>query len=312
MEQKLLFSIFGLIFGVIITFVITFILNKSKEKQSDNILEKAKKEAEKHKRDAILELKEEQFKIKQDFEKELKEKKEEAKELDERMRSREESIDRRDQILNDRENILSEKENSITERQKEIQKLEDRANEIVKEELAALEKISGLTKEEACQKEIELIAEYKSNNSDFGYNLTAGGEGPNGYHHTEDAKRKIGNASKGNKYALGAVRTEEFKNNARLKALGRKPSFEAIEKWRKSREGFYHSDETKRKIGEANKGNKNMLGKHHSDETKKRLADVARNRVFSEETREKLRQSAKRQWERYHKKKEEESKDVKI
>ena len=170
----------------------------------------------------------------------------------------------------------------------------------------------GLTKEEACQKEIELIAEYKSNNSDFGYNLTAGGEGPNGYHHTEDAKRKIGNASKGNKYALGAVRTEEFKNNARLKALGRKPSFEAIEKWRKSREGFYHSDETKRKIGEANKGNKNMLGKHHSDETKKRLADVARNRVFSEETREKLRQSAKRQWERYHKKKEEESKDVKI
>ena len=44
MEQKLLFSIFGLIFGVIITFIITFILNKSKEKKSDNIIEKAKKE----------------------------------------------------------------------------------------------------------------------------------------------------------------------------------------------------------------------------------------------------------------------------
>ena len=159
MEQKLLFSIFGLIFGVIITFVITFILNKSKEKQSDNIIEKAKKEAEKHKRDAILELKEEQIKIKQDFEKELKEKKEEAKELDERMRSREESIDRRDQILNDRENILSEKENSITERQKEIQKLEDRANEIVKEELERLEEISGLTKEEAKKRIMSRVEE---------------------------------------------------------------------------------------------------------------------------------------------------------
>ena len=149
MEQNLLFSIFGLIFGVIITFVITIIMNKSKEKQSDNIIEKAKKEAEKHKRDAILELKEEQLKIKQDFEKELKDKKEEAKELEERMLQRESSIDRRDQILNDRENLLSEKENSITERQKEIQKLEDKANEIVKEELVKLEEISGLTKEQA-------------------------------------------------------------------------------------------------------------------------------------------------------------------
>ena len=159
MEQKLLFSIFGLIFGVIITFIITFILNKSKEKKSDNIIEKAKKEAEKHKRDAILELKEEQIKLKQDFEKELKEKKEEAKELEERMQARESGIDRRDQILTDRENLLSEKENSIIERQKEIQKLEDKANEIVKEELGKLEEISGLTKEEAKKRIMSKVEE---------------------------------------------------------------------------------------------------------------------------------------------------------
>ncbi|MBR3116459.1 MAG: ribonuclease Y [Bacilli bacterium] len=159
MEQKILFSIFGLIFGVIITFIITFILNKSKEKKSDNIIEKAKKEAEKHKRDAILELKEEQLKLKQDFEKELKDKKEEAKELEERMQARESGIDRRDQILTDRENLLSEKENSIIERQKEIQKLEDKANEIVKEELVKLEEISGLTKEEAKKRIMSKVEE---------------------------------------------------------------------------------------------------------------------------------------------------------
>ena len=34
----------------------------------------------------------------------------------------------------------------------------------------------GLTKEEACQKEIELIAFYKSNNCEFGYNRSSGGE----------------------------------------------------------------------------------------------------------------------------------------
>ena len=159
MEQKLLFSIFGLIFGVIITFIITFIMNKSKEKKSDNIIEKAKKEAEKYKRDSILELKEEQFKLKQDFEKELKDKKEEAKELEERMIQRESGIDRRDQILNERENLLSEKENNIIERQKEIQKLEDRANEIIKEELNRLEEISGLTKEEAKKRIMSRVEE---------------------------------------------------------------------------------------------------------------------------------------------------------
>ena len=65
MEEKLLFSIFGLLFGVIITAVIAFILLKTKEKRSDNIIEKAKKEAEKYKRDSILELKEEQLRVKQ-------------------------------------------------------------------------------------------------------------------------------------------------------------------------------------------------------------------------------------------------------
>ncbi|MBQ1496348.1 MAG: ribonuclease Y [Bacilli bacterium] len=159
MEQKLLFSIFGLIFGVIITSIIVLLLNKSKEKKSDNILEKARKEAEKYKRDSILELKEEQFKLKQDFEKELKDKKEEAKDLEERMQARENSIDRRDQILNDRENLLSEKENNIIERQKEIQKLEDRANEIIKEELNRLEEISGLTKEEAKKRIMSRVEE---------------------------------------------------------------------------------------------------------------------------------------------------------
>ena len=159
MEQNtILFSIFGLLFGVIVTTIVAFILLKSKEKKSDNIIEKARKEAEKYKRDSILELKEEQLKMKQDFEKEMKEKKEEAKEFEERMQQRENNIDRRDQYLQERENLLSEKENGIIKRQKELQSLEDKKNELIKEELEKLEKISGLTKEQA-KKNIMAIVE---------------------------------------------------------------------------------------------------------------------------------------------------------
>ena len=52
-----------------------------------------------------------------------------------------------------------------------------------------------LTKEEACEKEIELIAEYKSNNPDYGYNLSAGGEvSAYGCKRSDETRRKMSEA----------------------------------------------------------------------------------------------------------------------
>ena len=147
--EKILFSTLGLIFGVILTIIGVLIFIKSKNKKSDNIIEKAKKEADKLKRDTLLEIKEEQYKIKQETEKQIKERKSEIIESEERLQQRENSIDRRDQILQDRENLLSEKENNLDERQKDIQKLEEKTKEVLNEQLEKLEKISGFTKEEA-------------------------------------------------------------------------------------------------------------------------------------------------------------------
>ena len=54
---------------------------------------------------------------------------------------------------------------------------------------------SGLTKEEACQKEIELITWYKSNNPEFGYNIDNGGNCIGKM--SEETKRKLHNANLG-------------------------------------------------------------------------------------------------------------------
>ena len=52
----------------------------------------------------------------------------------------------------------------------------------------------GLTQEEACNKEIELIAEYKTNihkyGNKYGYNMTDGGEGTFGHKVSEENKEK--------------------------------------------------------------------------------------------------------------------------
>ena len=55
----------------------------------------------------------------------------------------------------------------------------------------------GLTEEEAKRLEIELIRELDTTNRDKGYNITKGGEGTNGYKHTEETRKNISEAMKG-------------------------------------------------------------------------------------------------------------------
>ena len=56
----------------------------------------------------------------------------------------------------------------------------------------------NLTKKEACELEKKLIAKYNSSDRDFGYNSSTGGEFPaEGFHHTEESKKKISEAFTG-------------------------------------------------------------------------------------------------------------------
>ena len=74
----------------------------------------------------------------------------------------------------------------------------------------------NLTSEEAKEKEKELIKQYKSNDSNYGYNITNGGDGVHGFHHNEETKRKLGLIWKGRHH------TEETKKLMSEKAKGHK------------------------------------------------------------------------------------------
>lgn len=70
----------------------------------------------------------------------------------------------------------------------------------------------NLTQKEAEQKEIELIAYYKSSERDFGYNISKGGMVNNGVPCKEETKEKISKANKGTKNGMyGKHHTEEEK-----------------------------------------------------------------------------------------------------
>jgi group I intron endonuclease len=77
---------------------------------------------------------------------------------------------------------------------------------------------TGLTKEEAEQLEIDLIAQYKSNNSKYGYNIENGGNSTGKL--SEETKMKISLANKG-RHFIGRKHTEEEKQRVSNKLKGR-------------------------------------------------------------------------------------------
>ena len=93
-----------------------------------------------------------------------------------------------------------------------------------------------------------------------------------GKQRSEETKKKIGAASKGNKNFLGHRHTDEAKNKIAEAMKGENNPFY----------GKHHSEESKKKNSEAHKGkhlgkDNPFYGKHHSEEIKKRIG--AANKV---------------------------------
>ena len=139
----------GLFVGIILMFIFNYIKGSLASKKAEVIIEKAKKDAEKIKRDYLLEAKEQSYRVKLETEKDLKEKKNEVKEAEDRLLARENNMDRRDQTLQNREKMLEEKENSLVNKQRDIQKEQDKVEEIKKEQIDLLEKIASFSKNQA-------------------------------------------------------------------------------------------------------------------------------------------------------------------
>ncbi len=148
-----LFSILLLVVGLFVGFGVSFLLSyfriNNASKKVEAMINQARKDAEKVKRETILEQKEEAHKLKLETDREIKEKKEELKESENRLLQREASIDKRDELYQKREATLDEREAKLVMRQNEIQDEKSKVEEIKKEQLELLEKISGFSKEKA-------------------------------------------------------------------------------------------------------------------------------------------------------------------
>ncbi len=158
----------GIIIAVLVTLVIavpvssvvtTNYQKKSAKSQIGNaeakareIIDEALTTAETKKREGILEIKEESIRVKNELDKEIKERRAEIQKNERRIQQKEENIDRKS-------DAIEKKEASLNAREEELSKQKEAIARLNEERVQELERISGLTSEQAKEYLLKIVEE---------------------------------------------------------------------------------------------------------------------------------------------------------
>jgi ribonucrease Y len=129
------------------------------EEQARVILDKAREEGEKIKREAAIEVREKDLARLNEFEAHTREKQRKINETERRLLSKEENLERRFQSIERKERDFAQKERKLSQKEKDLETEEAKIAEAIEKAVAELEKISGLTQEEAKAQLIKRIEE---------------------------------------------------------------------------------------------------------------------------------------------------------
>lgn len=117
---------------------------KSAETEAKRIVDDAEKDAETKKKEVVLEAKEEVHKLRSELDREVRDRRNEIQRIERRLIQREELLDKKVDTLEQREEANNKK-------QREIQKIHEDVQELLKKQVEELERLSGLSSEEAKQ-----------------------------------------------------------------------------------------------------------------------------------------------------------------
>lgn len=143
-----------LLVAIVVTALLTKTISIKRYQESENqklnnaedkarqIIDEAVKTAETKKREALLEAKEEAIKNKNEIERESKERRVEIQRYEKRVLSKEEALDKKSEALEKKESKLNAKDADLDRLKKELETIKN-------SHLRELEKISGLTSEQA-------------------------------------------------------------------------------------------------------------------------------------------------------------------
>jgi len=139
---QLIYAVVGIVIGYLGYMIYEKLQMQSAKDFAKKIIDEAQKEVESLKREALLEAKEEALKVKNELEREVRERRNDIQRLEKRLVQKEESLDRKYEVL-------EKKEESLARKEAEVEKIKNELQEIHQRHRSELERISGLTSEEA-------------------------------------------------------------------------------------------------------------------------------------------------------------------
>ena len=122
------------------------------ENKAREIIDNAVKTAEAKKKESLLEIKEESIKNKNELERESKERRSELQRYEKRVLSKEEALDKRSEAIEKHEASFTAKEEQLKQREKKV-------DELSQQRVQELERISGLTSEQAKEYLLKTVEE---------------------------------------------------------------------------------------------------------------------------------------------------------
>lgn len=154
--MTVLATLAGLALGTGVGYILRKMVAESKigkaEEEAKRIVEEAVKEAEAKKKESLLEAKEEIHRARQETEREMRERRRELDRIERRIIQKEEALDRKLENIEQKEESLHAKERDIEKKQQELQV-------IFSQQLKELERISGMTMDEAKQLLLSTVEE---------------------------------------------------------------------------------------------------------------------------------------------------------
>ena len=114
------------------------------EEYAKNLLEDAQRKADEKKKETILEAKEEVLRLKTELDKECRDRRAEVQRSERRIIQREENLDKK-------QDALEKREEGLTQRQNDLQRQQEELDAGVVKQAQEMERIAGMTQDEACQ-----------------------------------------------------------------------------------------------------------------------------------------------------------------
>ena len=156
LDLNILLMIAGFLMGLLLTSIVFWIRSRQRQMQLDlaknaaaRIIEEAKKDANAIKKEAEIQTKDSIVKEKLEFEKEVRETRRELQNQEKRLITRDETIDKRAETLDKRDSELAKRESALKAKEKTIEEKAADSDRQVDEARKQLERVAGMTREEA-------------------------------------------------------------------------------------------------------------------------------------------------------------------